>query len=73
VELTGAQPGVVVDIRTKAGDATTSLVEKPKPPNPDGAVSLPVPDDAHMGEAAVVVVLAEDETLLAQTLTPVGG
>ena len=73
VELTGAQPGVVVDIRTKAGDATTSLVEKPKPPNPDGAVSLPVPDDAHMGEAAVVVVLAEDETLLAQTLTTVGG
>jgi len=73
VELTAAPPGVVVDIRTKAADASTSLVEKPKPPNPDGSVSLPVPDDERLGEAAFVVVLAEDGALRVQSLTTVGG
>lgn len=73
VELTAAPSGVRVDIRSKAGDASTSLVDQPKPPNPDGTVSLPVPDDDRSGEAAFVVVLAEDGTVCVQTLTTVGG
>jgi hypothetical protein len=73
IEITGAAPGMTVDIRTKAADPGTSLAQAPKAPNPDGAVSLPVPDDERIGEAAFVVVLAEDGTVRAQALTTIGG
>ena len=73
VEVTGVAPGMTVDIRTKAADPSSSLVEVPKAPNPDGAVSLPVPDDERIGEAAFVVVLAGDGAVRAQALTTVGG
>jgi hypothetical protein len=73
IEITGAAPGMTVDIRTKAADPSTSLAQAPKAPNPDGTVSLPVPDDERIGEAAFVVVLAQDGTIRAQALTTIGG
>ena len=42
----------MVDIRTKAADPATSIVDKPKAAGADGQVSLLVADDDRMGEAA---------------------
>lgn len=73
MEITGVVSGMVVDVRTKAGDPTTSLAATPKAPSADGSVSLLVPDDDRLGGAAIIVVLAGDGTVYAQTLTTVGG
>ena len=73
IEVTGATSGMTVDLRTKAADPSTSLAQAPKAPNPDGSVSLPVPDDERIGEAAFVVVLAQDGTVRAQAHTTIGG
>lgn len=73
VQLSGAAPGTRVDLRTKAADPATSLVEKPKPVNADGSASLPVPDDDRTGEAAFLVALSEEGTVLAQSLITIGG
>jgi hypothetical protein len=48
-------------------------VDKVKQAGPDGVVSLLVPDDDRMGQAALVVVLDEDSALRNQTPTVVGG
>lgn len=72
VTLSGATPDVTVDIRAKAADPATSLAAAPKAPDETGSVSLIVPDEAHEGEAAFVVVM-QDSELRAQQLTMVGG
>ncbi len=71
VNMTGAGAGMTADIRTKAGNAATSLAA-PKPIE-TGAASLLVPDDDQLGAAAFVVVLAADGSLAAQMQTTVGG
>jgi len=72
ITVTGTTSGMKVDIRTKAGDPNTSLT-KPKPPNPDGTVSLLVEDDDRMGEAALIVILDSDGTPMKQVPTTIGG
>jgi hypothetical protein len=62
-----------VDIRTKAGDATTSLIETPAIPAPDGKVSVLVEDDEKEGLSALIVVLKSDSTVSKQISTIVGG
>ena len=71
VNMTGAGAGMTADIRTKAGNAATSLAA-PKPIE-TGAASLLVPDDDQLGAAAFAVVLAADGSLAAQMPTTVGG
>lgn len=71
VNVTGAGAGMTADIRTKAGNAVTSIVT-PKPIE-TGAASLLVEDDDKLDAAAFAVVLGTDGTLLAQTQTTVGG
>ncbi len=71
VNVTGAGAGMTADIRTKAGNAATSIVT-PKPIE-TGAASLLVEDDDKLDAAAFAVVLGSDGTLLAQTQTTVGG
>jgi hypothetical protein len=79
VSLSGAVPapagvqGLQVDIRSKAADANTSLATEPKHPREDGTVSLVVPDDSRLGQAAFIVVLDSSGAPLAQTHTTVGG
>ena len=65
--------GFRVDIRTKAADPDSSIVDKVKETGSDGSASLLVPDDDRAGDAAVVVVLTADDTVCAQALTTVGG
>jgi len=73
VELEGAGEGMAVDIRTKAADAATSIVDRVRQPGADGTVSLLVPDDDRLGEAAFVVVLSDAGVICVQALTTVGG
>jgi hypothetical protein len=62
-----------VDLRTKAGDPTTSLVKAGKGLGSDGTVSLIVEDEDLEGIGAVVVVVGADGTPRAQAGTVVGG
>ena len=71
VSVSGAGAGMTADIRTKAGNAATSIVT-PKPIE-TGVASLLVEDDDRLDAAAFAVVLGADGTLLAQTQTTVGG
>jgi hypothetical protein len=71
VSVRGASAGMMVDIRTKAGNPATSLAAA-KLLEADVA-SLLVEDDDRLSAAAFVVVLGADGTLLAQTQTTVGG
>lgn len=73
VTLEGGTVDTSVDLRTKPRDSDSSAVTWPKQPNPDGIVSLLVPDDSREGETAMVVVLATDGVILAQSPTVIGG
>lgn len=73
IRLSGATAERRIDIRTKAADAGSSIVDKVKEAGPDGAASLLVPDEDRAGEAAFVVVLTPDGALAAQAHTTVGG
>jgi hypothetical protein len=73
IKVAGAQPSDRIDLRGRAADPDSSLAAEAKAPGPDGSVSLIVPDDEREGEAALVVVLAADGSVLAQTATVIGG
>lgn len=60
------------DIRTKANDASTSIVSRKKV-DQDGKVSLVVEDDRHEGSAAFIVILDENGALLQKEPTTIGG
>jgi hypothetical protein len=69
VECGFAPEGALVDIRTRAADADSSLVTCPKPLK-NGKARL-LASDEHEGAAAFVVVLDEGNRPLAQQLTQV--
>jgi hypothetical protein len=69
VECGSAPEGAVVDIRTRAADAESSLVTRPKPLK-NGKARL-LASDEHEGAAAFVVVLDEGNHPLAQQLTQI--
>jgi hypothetical protein len=71
ISVSEAGPDLMADIRTKAGNAATSLT-KPRPIEA-GAASLLVEDDDQLGAAAFAVVVSSEGALLAQAQTTVGG
>src|SRR5438874_4970753 len=73
VAVKGASGGRRVDLRTKAGDPSTSLVGGGKALGADGTAALFVTDDDREGDGAVLVVLGSDGTPRAQRGTVVGG
>lgn len=73
VKTKGAGAGFVVDIRTKAGDPTTSIAAAPKAPGADGRASLVVEDEDRQGDAVHIVLLDDEGRIMAQTTTSVGG
>ena len=73
LEVSGAPPGAIADLRTRAADASTSLAQAPKALSNDGKASLVVPDDTLIGHAAHLVLLTPDGNLLTQQATTVGG
>ena len=71
LSIEAAGEGLVVDLRTKVADASTSLV-KPHALE-DNAVRLMIEDDNHEGLSAVVVVVDAAGNVLAKVSTTVGG
>ncbi|NLF02865.1 MAG: BREX-1 system phosphatase PglZ type B [Anaerolineales bacterium] len=72
IVLAGTASGLSVDIRTKAGDASTSVVARPGCPDEAGNASVIVADDTLEGTAAIVVVVDDDGALCAQLHTTIG-
>ncbi len=75
VKLAGDMTGVVVDVRTKAADSTSSVLVEPgqtKAPDETGTISLPVEGDNRLGEAALVVVLKAGAVVAKRPVT-IGG
>lgn len=71
IELNQSLPGLLADIRSKAADAASSLVDKAKPVL-DGKASLVVSNDEAEGQAAFVVIVDEAGELLAKRHTVIG-
>jgi hypothetical protein len=71
VQITGNREGLMVDLRQRPADASSTLVAQPKAPDENGGASLLVSQDELMGQAAVVVVL-QGEIVLAKELTTIG-
>jgi len=70
VAIEGTRSGLLLDIRLKAADASSSVLLEGKPvePNPRGQGALSA-DDAHEGAAAFLVVLENGQVIAKQTLT----
>ena len=73
ITIEGSAVGAQVDIRTKGGDPSTTLARGGKELDVEGEVSLLVEDAERENEAALVVVVGSDGSVLAQTSTIVGG
>jgi hypothetical protein len=71
-KITGEKEGILVDIRSKAGDASTSLVKEPKSPAENGEVSLLVEDEDYLNAAAFILVIAANGQICAQMHTTIG-
>ena len=72
VRVEPVRPGLSVDLRTRIGDADSS-VSQPRPVDGDGAASLLVGDDGLEGTTAAVVVLDAGGHVVAQQSTIIGG
>lgn len=73
VTVEGDPALITVDLRRRAADAQSSLLISPRRPSDSGSAALLVEDEDRMGASAMVVVLAEDGSLLSQRATTVGG
>ena len=71
VHVRGAGDGLLVGLRTKAADASTSIAEA-KGVNDGGPTALFVGDDSLDGAAAVAVLVAPDGRVVAKLPTTVG-
>ncbi len=63
----------MADIRTNAGDPTSTVVTQVQAVVGDGTVSLLVENDDRFGHAAFAVVLGADGQVVAQVQTTIGG
>jgi hypothetical protein len=72
VTLEGDATGCALDIRTSAGNATTSVVMEVKPFDGNGVAKVLVEDDSLEGQDAMIVVLGDEGSILAQIETKIG-
>ncbi len=72
VRIEPVLPGLSVDLRTRVGDASSSLSEA-RPVDEDGAASLLVEDDDFEGSTAAIVVLDASGNVIARQSTIIGG
>jgi hypothetical protein len=73
VRIENAPEGARVDIRRQAAQSGSRLVTEEKVLDAEQRASLIVPDDAHEGEAAFVVLVDMAGRLLARIATAIGG
>ncbi len=71
-KIGGIRSGMTIDIREKAGDASSSIVSATASPAEKGEVSLIIEDEDKQGTAAFVVALTAAGVVCAQTLTIIG-
>lgn len=69
----GSFHGLWADLRTRPGDAASSVVISKKGLKDDGTASLVVETEELQGKKAVIVLLDEQDGLVAQTETVIGG
>lgn len=69
VHISGSVEQVTADLRTRPADPNTSVIAVPKPPDASGKVSLVVENDDLIGQAAVLVVLADGVVLAKRPVT----
>jgi hypothetical protein len=71
VRVTPGEPGLKLDVRTRAGDVTSSVLPSGvfKTTDAEGACSVVVENDALEGNAAVLVVLRGDQIVAKKNLT----
>lgn len=75
VALQGAHAGTLLDIRTKAADADSSVLgtgQRLKAPDAEGQASLVVADDTLEGASAVLVVVRDGQVVAKRSVT-IGG
>lgn len=72
VEVDGTSPELRMDLRSRAGDASSSLLPATKPLD-NMVASLLVEDDEKVGSSAYIVILDKDGRLLTQASTIIGG
>ncbi len=72
VKLENVEGEIFVDLRTRAGDATTSVLESPKSVKGTEA-SVLVEDEAKEGAAVTVVIMDSGKGVIAKQATVVGG
>lgn len=72
VQLKGGFEGTVLDIRSKAADAGSTLLGEgasPKPPTTEGAATLLVPSEDDAGHAALLVVIRNGQVVAKRSVT----
>ena len=69
VEIPNGPEGCSVDLRGKANDESTSLATEPRPFK--GGKARLLVDDVHQGQAAIIVIVGPDGSLLANSLTQI--
>lgn len=73
VRVSESAGGLILDIRTRPEDGSTSVVSAPRAVDADGRTSLVVPDDGLLGTAAHLVVVDDKGGVVARLLISVGG
>ena len=73
IAVDGDFTGLTLDIRTQAGDSSTSVVVGVKPLKDNGTASVVVEDEDMEGQNATVVLLDVNDALVAQVNTIIGG
>ncbi len=72
VTIDGYVAGLRLDIRTHAGNSSTSLTTSDKPFKDDGTASVIVKDDNLEGHEATIVVIDAAGQLIGQRSTVIG-
>ena len=71
--IEGGEAGLLLDIRTHAGDVASSKAYSVGKFKEDGTGSVVVSDERLVGNAVVIVVLDKDGKLVAERNTTIGG
>ncbi|MBF0101459.1 MAG: BREX-1 system phosphatase PglZ type B [Desulfobacterales bacterium] len=73
IAVNGDYSGLILDIRSQAGNSSSSIVISPKPIKDNGIASVVVENENLDGSDATIVLLNENGQLVAQLSTKIGG
>ncbi len=73
VAVNGDFTGLSLDIRSQAGNSSSSVIVGVKPLKDNGTASVVVEDEEMEGQEATIVLIDADGSLIAQLATEIGG